>query len=331
MTQPDPAPILDLIDAFRRSRAMFAAVEMGVFDRLGRGPSDAASLASGGSTEAMERLLGACVGLGLLVKEGTVYRNTSVADAYLRRDSSQSLAGYILYSSQVLYRLWSHLEDAVREGTNRWGQTFGFQGDLFSHFFKTPEAQRDFLLGMHGIGLLSSPAVVAAFDLSRFRHLVDLGGATGHLAIAAHRRYPRLRATVFDLPSVIEFARSLPEAEGIRFVTGDFFADELPQADLYSLGRVLHDWGEAKIRALLRKIHASLPAGGGLLIAEKLLAPDKSGPVSAHMQSLNMLVCTEGKERTLTEYEALLTDAGFTGVEGRGTGRPLDAIIALRG
>ncbi len=331
MTPPDPAPILDLIDAFRRSRAVFAAVEMGVFDRLGRGPSDAASLAGGGSTEAMERLLDACVGLGLLAKEGTVYRNRSVADAYLRRGSSQSLAGYILYSSQVLYRLWTHLEDAVREGTNRWGQTFGFQGDLFSHFFKTPEAQRDFLLGMHGIGLLSSPAVVAAFDLSRFRHLVDLGGATGHLAIAARRRYPRLRATVFDLPSVIEFARSLPATEGIGFVTGDFFADELPQADLYSLGRVLHDWGEAKIRALLRKVHASLPAGGGLLIAEKLLAPDKSGPVSAHMQSLNMLVCTEGKERTLAEYAALLTEAGFTGIEGHVTGRPLDAIIALRG
>ncbi len=38
---------------------------------------------------------------------------------------------------------------------------------------------------------------------------------------------------------------------------------------------------------------------------------DKTGPVPALMQSLSMLVCTEGKERTLAEYSALLRQAGF--------------------
>jgi acetylserotonin N-methyltransferase len=89
----------------------------------------------------------------------------------------------------------------------------------------------------------------------------------------------------------------------------------LPPADLYSLGRILHDWPEDSIRLLLSKIYAALPPGGALLIAEKLLDEDKSGPTSAHMQSLNMLVCTEGEERTLTEYAALLLEAGFGSVE----------------
>ena len=53
---------------------------------------------------------------------------------------------------------------------------------------------------MHGFGQLSSPAIVSAFDLSRFQHLVDLGGATGHLAAAARERYPKLETTVLDLP-----------------------------------------------------------------------------------------------------------------------------------
>jgi len=48
------------------------------------------------------------------------------------------------------------------------------------------------------------------------------------------------------------------------------------------------------------------------------------------MQSLNMLVCTEGKERTLAEYQALLEAAGFTDVEGRSTGAPLDAVLAVK-
>ena len=187
---------------------------------------------------------------------------------------------------------------------------------------------------MHGFGLLSSPQVVAAFDLSPFRKLVDLGGASGHLATAACERYPGLRAAVFDLPRVIPFAREQvsqsPAADRVDLIPGDFFESELPPADLYALGRILHDWPEEKIERLLRKIFEALPAGGGLLIAEKLLAPDKSGPTGVHMQSLNMLVCTEGKERTLEEYSALLRAAGFGEVRGHLTGAPLDAVLALK-
>ena len=197
--------------------------------------------------------------------------------------------------------------------------------------FKTDEAMRDFLMGMNGFGQLSSPAVVEAFDLSRFHRLADLGGGTGHLALAACERYPGLRAVVFDLPRVIDFASRIGlQPCPFEFLPGDFFEDPLPEADLFAVGRILHDWGDEKIRRLLRKIHDRLPAGGALLIAERLLAGDKSGPVGAHMQSLNMLICTEGKERTLAEYRGLLEEAGFREVEGRITGAPLDAVLAQR-
>jgi acetylserotonin O-methyltransferase len=336
MSSPDPAPVIDLIEAFRRSKTMFAAVKLGVFDRLERGPADAATLAAelDAQTEPLERLLDACAGLGLLGKQEGRYANEPVAAEYLCRSSEHALTGYILYSNDVLFQVWAHLEDAVREGSHRWKQTFGLTGPIFDHFFKTDEAMRTFLMGMHGFGVLSSPKVVAAFDLSRFQKLVDLGGATGHLAIAACERYPELHAAVFDLPRVIEVAREevgrSSVASRIELLAGDFFRDALPEADLYSVGRILHDWSEDKIRALLEKIYARLPSGGGLLIAEKLLAEDKTGPTPAHMQSLNMLVCTEGKERTVGEYRALLEAAGFADVQGRRTGAPLDAVLALK-
>jgi acetylserotonin O-methyltransferase len=336
MSSPDPAPVIDLIEAFRRSKTMFAAVKLGVFDRLERGPADAATLAAelDAQTEPLERLLDACVGLGLLGKQEGRYANEPVAAEYLCRSSEHALTGYILYSNDVLFQVWAHLEDAVREGSHRWKQTFGLTGPIFNHFFKNDEAMRTFLMGMHGFGVLSSPKVVAAFDLSRFQKLVDLGGATGHLAIAACERYPELHAAVFDLPRVIEVAREEVRrssvASRIELVAGDFFRDALPEADLYSVGRILHDWSEDKIRALLEKIYARLPSGGGLLIAEKLLAEDKTGPTPAHMQSLNMLVCTEGKERTVGEYRALLQAAGFADIQGRRTGAPLDAVLALK-
>ena len=333
---PDPAPVIDLIEAFRRSKIMFAAVALGVFDRLAPEPLSASSLAGRirANPDALERLLDACVGLGLLRKDGQTYACTPVALTYLRRSSPQTLAGYILYSNRMLYALWGNLDDAVREGTARWTQTFQVDGPIFDHFFKTEESKREFLAGMHGFGLLSSPRVVAAFDLGRFRRLVDLGGATGHLAVAACERYPQLRAAVFDLPAVIEVAREYISASGaggrIDLAPGDFFRDPLPEADLFSVGRIIHDWSEAKIRALLRKVYDRLPAGGALLVAERLLDEDKTGPAQALIQSLNMLVCTEGTERTLSEYAALLGEAGFAEIEGRRTGAPLDAILAVK-
>jgi acetylserotonin O-methyltransferase len=336
MNSPDPAPIIDLIEAFRRSKTMFAAVALGVFDRLDREPAGAATLAAEihAKAEPLERLLDGCVSLGFLRKSSGLYANEPVAAAYLCRSSERALTGYILYSNDVLFRMWANLEDAVLEGSHRWKQTFNLEGSIFDHFFKTDEAMRTFLLGMHGFGVLNSPKVVAAFDLSRFHKLVDLGGATGHLAIAACERYPEMRAAVFDLPRVIEVAREQVSrssvAARVDLMAGDFFSEELPQADLFAVGRILHDWSEEKIRALLAKVFARLPSGGGLLIAEKLLTEDKTGPVHALMQSLNMLVCTEGRERSLSEYRALLEAAGFQNVEGCVTGAPLDAVVGVK-
>lgn len=322
---PNPDLVLDLIDAFRRSKAMFVAASLGVFDRLEERPRRAADF----EEKAMDRLLDACVALGLLIHEDGLYRNTPATSRYLTRTSPETMIGYVLYSNQVLYPMWGNLEDAVREGSHRWQQTFDLDGPLFDRFFKTDDAMRTFLRGMHGFGRISSPKVVAAFDLSSYRTFCDLGGATGHLTVAACQLYPSMRGIVFDLPRVMpsarEYVATSSAATRIECFPGDFFADPLPPADLYAVGRILHDWSEAKIATLLAKIHAALPPHGALLIAEKIL-----GPVPSHLQSLNMLVCTEGRERTLAQYEALLTQAGFTRVDGLITGSPLDAILAIK-
>jgi acetylserotonin N-methyltransferase len=333
MSLPDPAPVVDLIEAFRRSKTMFTAVSLGVFDRT---PATASYLAAaiGAHAGALAGLLDGCAALGFLRKDDAVYTNTPVADAYLTKSSPTTLRGYIRYSDEALYPLWAHLDDAVREGSHRWTQTFGLTGALFSHFFRTEDAMRDFLLGMHGFGTMTSPDVVAAFDLRRFRRIVDLGGATGHLVIAACERYPDLSGVVLELPAVVpaaeeQVARSSAAAR-IEVIAGDFFTDDLPPADLYALGQILHDWAEEKIDRLLRRIHDRLPPGGGLLIAERLLHDDGVGPVPANLQSLNMLVCTDGRERSPAEYEALLRRAGFGEVHHRRTGTPRDVVLAIR-
>ncbi|HVU87005.1 MAG TPA: class I SAM-dependent methyltransferase [Pirellulales bacterium] len=333
---PDPAVVLDLLEAFRRSKVMFAAVSLGLFDAIEAGAHTVDDLAQKlrADASALARLLDACVGLALLNRTDSQYENTPAASAYLTSHSPRRMTGYIGYSNAVMWKLWAHLEDAVREGGHRWKQAYGWEGPIFSHFFRTEEAKREFLMGMHGFGVISSPQVVAAFDLGRYRHLCDLGGATGHLAIAACERYPNLRATVFDLPEAASLAREIVSESSvpdrIAMASGDFFADALPEADLFALGRILHDWSEDKILKLLMRIFDRLPSGGALLIAEKLLAEDKRGPRWAQMQDLNMLTCTEGRERTLAEYTALLRQVGFSEVAGRVTPSPLDAVLAKK-
>jgi acetylserotonin N-methyltransferase len=336
ITKADPSIVLDLILAFRRSKIMFAAVSLGIFDALVDGSKDLQALAVQlhANPDALERLLNACVGLRLLERNDRGYSNSPVAAAYLCKDSPARMTGYINFSNDFTWKLWTYLEDAVREGSNRWKQAFDWDGPIFAHFFRSEEAKREFLMGMHGYGLISSPHVVDAFNLSIYHHLIDLGGATGHLAIAACRRYPSLRATVFDLPAAVPLAREIVAgslfADRIDIVAGDFFTDPLPDGDLYAVGRILHDWSEDKIHKLLARIVDRLPANGALLIAEKLLAEDKVGPDIAQMQDLNMLTCTEGKERTLSEYEHLLKKAGFREVRGCRTTSPLDAVLGTK-
>jgi acetylserotonin N-methyltransferase len=336
ITPADPKVVLDLLYAFRLSKAMFAAVSLGVFDALAVGAKTARQLANEltADTDALERLLDACVALRLLTRDQQSYANTAAAATYLCKSSPNRMTGYVHYSNEFLWQLWGNLEDAIREGTNRWKQSFGWDEPIFSSFFRSEDAKREFLMGMHGYGMMSSPLVVSAFDLSKFRCLVDLGGATGHLAIAACRRYPELKARVFDLPAAMPLATEIvgnaSVQNRIEIVTGDFFTDPLPQGDLYSLGRILHDWTELKINRLLSKIYQQLPPGGGLLIAEKILDEDKEGPLPALLQSLSMLTCTEGKERTLSEYEALLKSVGFVEVQGCRTSASVDAILALK-
>ncbi len=150
---------------------MFAAVSLGVFDLLERAPGNLATIAAELHVESdpLERLLDTCVGLKLLRRNGESYENELVASTYLCRSSKRALTGYILYSNDVLFQMWSHLEDAVREGTPRWKQTFGIEGGIFDHFFRTEEAKQTFVQGMHGLGRLELAQSCGGFrPLTRF-------------------------------------------------------------------------------------------------------------------------------------------------------------------
>ncbi|XP_029385761.1 putative bifunctional dTTP/UTP pyrophosphatase/methyltransferase protein isoform X3 [Echeneis naucrates] len=340
LKKEDLEQITELMDGFKASKALFTASELCIFDLLQSRPGlDAAQVAKEikASVKGTERLLEACVSLGLLKsKDGMhhnpLYENADLAVRFLRSDAPFSLRGYIQHCNSTVWPLFSHLESAVREGTNQRERAFGKKSDdVFQDtYYNSQEVKLRFMKAMHSIAKVTGKAVATAFDLSNFKTACDLGGCTGALAYELTKAHPGLSVTVFDLPAVVEMSEHFyPQQKDNRvsFVAGDFFQDELPKADLYILARVLHDWPDEKVHILLTEIADAAAPGCAVLIAETML--DGQTPYSA-LQSLNMLVQTEGRERTASKYAEMLRKHRFGKTHVVHTKNFLDAVISIK-
>ncbi|KAK0150609.1 N-acetylserotonin O-methyltransferase-like protein [Merluccius polli] len=325
--------VMELMDGFKASKVLFTASKLRVFDLLETRPGlvgAEVAQALEASLKGTECLLEACVSLGLLErKQGgssllsishqeVVYENSRLAQRFLQSDSPSSLLGYMEHCDELVWPLFSHLESAVREGTNQHAKVSGktiTTNNLFQDLYYFRDAQKlQFMRAMHSIAGVAGPAVATAFDLSRFKTACDLGGCTGSMAHELAKAYPGLSVTVFDLPSVVE-------------MSGDLFKDKLPKADLYILARVLHDWTDEKVHALLSKVSDACTPGSAVLVVETLLDGTRSYPA---LQSLSMLMQTMGKERTGSQYTQLLRQHGFGDVRIAHTWNFVDVVLAIK-
>ncbi|XP_011856020.1 PREDICTED: N-acetylserotonin O-methyltransferase-like protein [Mandrillus leucophaeus] len=319
----------------QESKALLTACKLKVFDWLkDEAPQRAPDIASkvDASVCGTEKLLDVCAAMGLLEKTEQGYSNTETANLYLASDSEYSLHGFMLQNNDVIWNLFTYLEFAIREGRNQHHRLLGKKvEDLFQDaYYRSPETQLRFMQAMHGVAKLTARQVATAFDLSRFSSACDVGGCTGALARELAREYPRLQVTVFDLPDVVELAVHFqPAGPQIHFAAGDFFRDPLPSAELYVLCRILHDWSDDKVHKLLSKVAESCKPGAGLLLVETLL-DEKREAQGGLIQSLNMLVQTEGRERSRGEYQCLLELHGFHQVQVVHLEGVLDAMLATR-
>ncbi|XP_054979579.1 acetylserotonin O-methyltransferase [Sorex araneus] len=336
----------DYAHGFMVSQVLFAACDLGVFDLLAEAPEplDAATVAArlGTSARGTGPLLDTCVSLRLLAVQTrggvAVYSNGQLASTYLVSGSPQGQLHMLRYLGSTVYPCWTHLADAVREGRNQYHRAFGVAADqLFSAIYRSASERVCFMRGLQEVWAVHGPRVLSAFDLAPFRTVCDLGGGSGALARLCVSLYPACTATVLDMPEVVDTARTdfspgdrEQEGDGVTFRAGDFFRDPLPEADLFILARVLHDWTDARCVQLLSRVFQTCRAGGGVLVIESVLQADGRGPLTTQLFSLNMLLQTEGRERTLAQYQRLLDTAGFRRVSCRHPGGPYQAILALK-
>lgn len=315
---PSPVPLMELASAFWAFKALAAAHELDLFTHLsgtaGMTFEDLANLL-GIEKRPAELLLTACAALGLLQKQGDRYGNTPLAEEFLVRHKPYYFGGLVAMHDKLLYPGWDRLMDAIR--ANRptiWDpdkQKSVFEG-------QDPAWIALFWEAMHSLSVFTARVLAQAVDFRPFGRLLDVGGGSGAFDIELCRRYPHLRATVYDLPHATQIAAAKVAAAGlddrITAVAGDFLADTaLPDGhDVILLSQIMHDWSEARDRELLRKCYQALPSGGAVIISELLVNDEKTGPAPAALMSLNMLVFyPESRNYTAAEYRSWLAALGF--------------------
>ena len=167
---------------------------------------------------------------------------------------------------------------------------------------------------------LVAEQTLQAYSLKGVKRILDIGGGTGAFLLAVKNKYPSIEATVFDLPNVVNVAKSnhqkIDDIVGLlNFCPGDFLKDDIPaKQDVISLVRVLYDHEDSTVELLLRRIYEALPNGGSLLITEPMSGGSKAMRSSDCYFSFYTLAMTTGKVRSFEEHKAILLRAGFSNI-----------------
>ncbi len=313
------AAVLDLIFGRWRSQTLYAGVKLGIFEALSAGPRSAAAVAEELRLDAAlaYRLMRGLASLELLSEHRG--RNFSLTETgeLLRADHPETLRGVtLLEEGPEHYALWAHLPAMVREGTQN-AFLREFKRMAFEHAAHDPAYGEVFNEAMTSYSSAQTAWTLEALadcDISGIGHLCDVGGGHGHLLASLVAKYPGLRGTVLELPSVIEdssrlHAPKLGVGERCSYIAGDMF-EAVPQADAYLMKMILHDWSDEECGRILRNIARAANPGARLFIVEHMI-PDADTPHFAKLFDLHMMCWGTGRERTVEEYAELVQRAGW--------------------
>jgi hypothetical protein len=311
---PPAATLLHMMTGYWISQAIYVAAKLGIADLLTDGPVNAEELAAATQTHApsLYRVLRALASIGIFSEVTPGRFVLTPLAALLQTGTPDSMRALAFIYAEEMYRAWGDFLYSVRTGQPAFEHHFGMC--LFEYFAQHPEVDHVFNEAMIGYTNRVANAVVASYDCSPFRTIVDVGGGYGALLAAMLRGNPAARGILFDQPHVVagagEFVRAAGVADRCECVGGDFFAEVPVGGDAYLLSQILHDWDDEHCVAILQQIRHVMSDHGKLLVVE-LVVSEGNEPSFGKWLDLHMLVVTSGCERTAAEYATLLRAAGY--------------------
>jgi hypothetical protein len=293
------------------SRALHVAAELGVADHLSEGPRDISELAAATNShpQSLYRLLRMLASYGVFAETADRHFGLTPAAALLRSgilrdavrmfsDADWNAAGALLHNIKTGQPAFKHVN----------GQGF------FEYLGTHPESQTRFDRAMASAAEEENLPIANAYDFSKYRRIVDVGGGRGGFLAAILKTYPSPRGVLYDQPQVVEHPEYLTKG-GVRdrcdVVGGTGFFASIPVgADLYVLKRVLHDWPDDVCEGILRRCRDAVAKDGRVVVVDAVI-PAGNHPDPTKAVDLLMMILLDGRERTETDFRELFARAGL--------------------
>jgi hypothetical protein len=328
--------IIQTAIGFWASKVLLSAVELGIFAVLAAGPLDATALRLklGIHERAARDFFDALVAEGFLQRDNAGrYSNAAEAARFLDPAQPGYIGGLIEMFNARLYGFWGSLTEALRTGAPQNEAKSG--GDLFGSLLTDSARLEGFLRAMTGLSSPVADALARVFPWDKVGSVIDVGSAQGGVPVRLALAHRHLRVGGFDLPQVepifSRFVAAHGLSERVRFIGGDFFTNDLPQADVLIMGFILHDWDLPTKRMLIEKAHAALPPRGSLIVYELLIDDERRAHLPGLLMSLNMLIETGGGfDFTGSDCVGWMRQAGFSNANVVPLTGPYSAVIGTK-
>ena len=308
------AALVAMLSGHLVTLAISLATRLGIPELVAHRPRSLATLARATRShpDTLYRVLRALATAGVLAEHRSRRFGRTPLSDLLCRGVPGSLRAPALLAGESWRRAAYDLPAAVRHGRSPFARTH--RAAFYTYLARHPARYHLFLEAMAYHWPRLAQSVVRAGRLASARRVVDVGGGPGNLMQAILEANPVATGVVFEAPAAVARARRDLAAGAVgrrcRVIAGDFFRSVPRGGDTYVLAFVLHNWDDRRAARILARCRAAMGTGGRLLVVE-VLVPADGHPTPAQIHDLEMLVFTDGRERTAAEYRALLEASGF--------------------
>jgi hypothetical protein len=322
----------DMLNAHMLVQALHVVATLGIADLLEDGSRTVEELARASSSDppSLYRLLRMLAGAGVFAEESPGRFTSTPLGSTLRSDTPDTVRDWALFiAGSPVWAAWSNLLHSVQTGESAFEHTFGTR--LFSYMTDHPDLGAAYNNWMARQSAQQNEAVLASYDFSGHRKVVDVGGGQGVTLAAILEANPNVAGVLFDLPHVIsKVAITKNVAQRTEVVGGDMLESVPAGGDLYIFKRVLMDWSDQIAGRVLRNCRDAMTESGKVLVIEPIVPEGNEPSVSKVLDVMMLVMQGGGRVRTQEEHRALFEAAGLELTRIIATRSPLHLLEGTR-
>lgn len=314
LTIPNVA-IMEMVQGFYVAKAIGIAAELNISDLLKNGDKSISKLAleTQAHEDSLYRLMRMLASQGVYKeKKNRIFSQNRLSKTLL--NNQESMRYMVMHQVNGRnWKLFDELEYVVKTGNNAAKKIFG--ADVFEYLEANPEKNEIYNQAMSNSSVMLSHTVVSEYKFKNAKCIVDVGGGQGVLLSILLSKNKNLKGIVFDLPHVVEGAKTNFEKYGVsdrtESISGNFFESVPKGGDHYIMKSIIHLLSDEECVILLEKIKKILPEKGKILIIEPIIENNNRYSFAKLFDIQMMIGLNGGKERTEQEYSAIVKNAGL--------------------